>query len=92
MAADSAASTAVDAAQSAASNAESAAVNALQEASDALTVEHFDAAKADALIAQSALDLDTKTALKAEVAAAAKDPAKVPEAVAHVRAALGLSD
>ena len=56
----------------------------------ALDPANFDAAKVNALIDASALDAALKTTLKAGVDAAAADPAKVTEALASVKTALGL--
>jgi hypothetical protein len=50
----------------------------------------FDAAKINAMIDGSALDATLKTTLKAGIDAAAADPTKVADAVAAVKAALGM--
>ena len=60
------------------------------DAAAALDPAAFDAAKVTALIDASALDDATKATLKAGVEAAAADPAKVAEAIAAVKAALGM--
>jgi len=64
--------------------------DAATDAMAALDPANFDAAKVAALIDASALDDATKTALKAGVDAAAADPAKLGEALAAVKAALGM--
>ena len=63
----------------------------MTDAAALLDPANFDAAKIDAMIdASTMLDDATKTTLKATVDAAAADPAKVADAIAAVKSALGM--
>ena len=88
-AADEAAKAAEEAAAAAKAAEETAAATAAA-ATAALDPAAFDAAKVTALIDASSLDDATKTSLKAEVTAAAGNPALVQATVDKVNAALGL--
>ena len=74
----------------AATDATAAATSMASDAMAALDPANFDAVKVKALIDASALDDALKTTLKTGVDAAATDAAKVPEALAAVKTALGM--
>ena len=85
-----AAAKAAEEAAAAAKAAEETAAATAAAATAAIDPAAFDAAKVTALIDASALDDATKTSLKAEVTAAAGNPALVQATVDKVNAALGL--
>ena len=62
----------------------------MTDAAALLDPANFDAAKINAMIDASTLDAMVKTTLKAGVDAAAADPTKVADALAAVKAAMGM--